>query len=208
MIGQRATASPDFSLVDLPGTSGRLDVLLRCVRAALLVSHGLRRDTVVYLVLLGGPLAPRTVRIDGAAARFVRPDERSLATLVQKTLSTRPAAPGFAPVRPGVALADGGLDAVLADVGEGARAYVLEQGAPDVRTSAIDAVAPVFFLGDHVGLDPATRERLAAYGAAPIGLGPVGLHAEDCVTLVSNELDRRDAAARHQMPNQCDQRKK
>ena len=54
VIGQSATASPDFSLVDIAGTSGRLDVLLRCLRAALLVSHGLRRDTVVYLVLLGG----------------------------------------------------------------------------------------------------------------------------------------------------------
>ena len=77
VIGQTATASGDFSLEDLPSTSGRLDVLLRCVRAALLVSHGLRRDTVVYLVLLGGPLAPRTVRVDGAIATYVRPDERS-----------------------------------------------------------------------------------------------------------------------------------
>ena len=37
VIGQQASASPDFSLLDLPGTSGRLDVLLRCLRAALLV---------------------------------------------------------------------------------------------------------------------------------------------------------------------------
>src|SRR5260370_886010 len=59
VIGQQASASNDFSLDDLPGSSGRLDVLLRCVRAALLVSHGLRRDVVVYLVLLGGRHAPR-----------------------------------------------------------------------------------------------------------------------------------------------------
>src|SRR5215207_1855813 len=100
VIGQRATASPEFSLLDIPGTSGRLDVLLRCVRAALLVSHGLRRDVVVYLVLQGGPRAPRTVRIDGATARFVRPDERSLATLVQKSLAAAPDGTGFATVRP------------------------------------------------------------------------------------------------------------
>src|SRR3954468_10373902 len=86
VIGQKAIASPDFSLTDLPGTSGRLDVLLRCLRAALLVSHGLRRDTIVYLVLLGGEGAPRVLRVDGSAIRFVRPDERALALLVQKAL--------------------------------------------------------------------------------------------------------------------------
>ena len=55
IVGQQATSSPHFSLLDLPSTSGRLDVLLRCLRAALLVSHGLRRDAVAYLVLLGDP---------------------------------------------------------------------------------------------------------------------------------------------------------
>src|SRR3954465_7473050 len=87
VIGQKATASPDFSLTNLPASSGRLDVLLRCLRAALLFSHGLRRDTVVYLVLLGGPRAPRTLRIEGASAGYVRPDERALAVMVQKALA-------------------------------------------------------------------------------------------------------------------------
>ena len=83
VVGQQARGSPDFLLNDLAGTSGRLDVLVRCVRAALLVSHGLRHDTVVYLVLLGEPRSPKTLRFDGATARFIRPEERSLATLAQ-----------------------------------------------------------------------------------------------------------------------------
>src|SRR5262245_53019243 len=52
IIGQKAIASDAFLLDDLPGTSGRLDILVRCLRPALLSSHGLRRDVVVYLVLL------------------------------------------------------------------------------------------------------------------------------------------------------------
>jgi tRNA (pseudouridine54-N1)-methyltransferase len=87
VIGQKALASPEFLLDDLAGTSGRLDVLVRSLRAALLVSHGVRRDTIVYLVLLGGARAPRTIRIEGAEARFLRPEERSLATLVKKVLA-------------------------------------------------------------------------------------------------------------------------
>jgi tRNA (pseudouridine54-N1)-methyltransferase len=194
IIGQRASASPDFSLADLAGSSGRLDVLLRCLRAALLVSHGLRRDTVVYLVLLGGASAPRSLRIDGASARFLRPDERSLALLVQKSLAAPVAGAGFSLVRPGVAVANEGLAAVLADLGP-CSPYLLEEHAPDLREAALSLADPVFFLGDHQGLDPASGARLAALGASAIGVGPVSVHADDAITLVVNELDRREAAS-------------
>src|SRR6516162_8933366 len=59
LLGSSAHAGDRVLLDDVPGTSGRLDVLARCVRAALCVSHGIRRDARVYLVLLGGE-EPRT----------------------------------------------------------------------------------------------------------------------------------------------------
>jgi tRNA (pseudouridine54-N1)-methyltransferase len=190
VIGQKATASGDFSLDDLPGTSGRLDVLLRCVRAALLFSHGVRRDTVVYLVLLGGPLAPRTLRVQGSSAEYLRPDERSLARTVKKVLAMPPEGPGFTGRSHGFALAEGGLDAVLADLGT-FTAHVLDEGAADVRHAPIDLVDPVFFVGDHVGLDETTRARLDGLRAVRLGVGPVSVHADDAIAIVVNELDRR-----------------
>src|SRR5579859_1995937 len=104
ILGQTAQASPDFRLDDLPGTSGRLDVLVRCVRAALLISHGVRQDAIVYLVLCGGEAAPRVLRVVGAAVRFLRPDERSLATLLKKALAERSEGEEerFVEVRPGI----------------------------------------------------------------------------------------------------------
>src|SRR6185503_9636957 len=114
-----ALASGDFSLDDLASSSGRLDVLLRCVRAALLVSHGLRRDVLVYLVLRGGGKS-RVLRIDGRSAKFLRPDERSLAVLLQKTLSGavshQQSAVSFDDMRPGLSLCEGDLEQVLADL--------------------------------------------------------------------------------------------
>jgi tRNA (pseudouridine54-N1)-methyltransferase len=192
VIGQKADAAGEFLPDDLPGTSGRLDVLLRCVRAALLWSHGIRTDVTAYLVLCGGPRAPRTLRIEGASARFVRPDERSLATLARKTLASRvdDAAEGFVEVRAGIALAADGLESVLRDV-RSAPLFVLEEGGPDVRAveGAILGEA-AFFLGDHLGFDATVRERLAAAGARPLGIGPRSLHAEDVIAVVLNELDR------------------
>ena len=191
IIGRTATASATFLLEDLPGSSGRLDVLLRCIRAATLYSHGLRQDVRVYLLLRGGPAAPRVLRIDSNQARFIRPDERSLALLVKKTLAAPPdeQSDTFAEIKAGVALAHGDLDCVLSDVAGAAR-YVLEAGGMDVRGVALGQAHSAFFLGDHLGFEAADRDRLIAEGATPLSVGPLTLHTDDVVTLLSNELDR------------------
>jgi tRNA (pseudouridine54-N1)-methyltransferase len=195
VIGQTATGSPAFSLDDLPGTSGRLDVLLRAAQAALLVSHGLRRDTIVYLALLGDPAAPRVVRIDGRIAEYLRPDERSLGGRVRHALEWDATAPVFTSERQGIAVACAGIDAALQDA-PGAAFYVLEEGGQDARTLHWSDPDPTFFVGDHLGFDPATRARLAALGAAPVSVGPISLHADAAVTVVHNELDRRVSPGR------------
>lgn len=196
VIGRNASASGEYAIEDLPGSSGRTDVLLRCIRAALLYSHGIRRDVRVYLVLCGGPKAPRTVRVDGLTARFIRPDERSLALLVKKTLARAPEGglSQFVEIKPGVAVANGGVPCVMADVGEAAT-YVLEEDAPDLRTQGRLTGDSVFFLGDHLGFQEDTRAALTSLGAKPVSVGPVSLHSEDVVAIVTNELDRfREAA--------------
>jgi tRNA (pseudouridine54-N1)-methyltransferase len=187
VLGSMARADGGVVLDDLPGTSGRLDVLVRCVRAALCISHGVRRDTRVYLVLLGGE-APRTVRIDGASAKFLRPDERQVAILLLKTIRRVEREDArFVEQRHGIAVACAGLEAVLRDLA-GTALFVLEEGGPDVRQARVTDGA--FFVGDHTGFDPSAREVLVAAGARPLGVGPVSLHSEDVVTLIHNELDR------------------
>lgn len=191
LIGQTASASGDFSVEDLPGSSGRLDVLLRCVRAALLVSHGLRRDVQLYLVLRGGVASPVLLRINGQSAKFLRPDERSLATLVKKTLLALPA-PGdsFVEVRPGLELRSGDVPEILAEVGD-ARCFVLHEQGDDVRHEASINDDAWYFIGDHLGFDVVSLALLERHGCRRISVGPLSLHSDDVVSLISNELDRR-----------------
>jgi tRNA (pseudouridine54-N1)-methyltransferase len=191
VIGEKASASDDFLLDDLPGTSGRLDVGVRCIRAALLVSHGLRRDSAIYLVLRGGPRAPRVLKIDGETAEFIRPDERQLAVLVKKALASDPEGEGFVTVRKGVSVARGSLEQVMNDTA-GWAWWVLEEGGPDIREEkTLGQKDAVFFVGDPAGFDPALRSGLRSAGALPLGVGPVSIHAEDAIAVLSNELDRR-----------------
>lgn len=186
VVGRTARADEHVRLDDLAGTSGRLDVIVRCIRSALCISHGVRRDAVIHVVLLGGA-TPVAVRINGADAKFIRPDERALAVTIIKAVARHPAGQeGYVEQRNGIAVASGGLDTALADA-RGVR-FILEEGAPDLRPAkAEDAV---FFVGDHLGFDDDTRGRLAAAGARAVSVGPVSLHSDDVVTLVSNELDR------------------
>jgi tRNA (pseudouridine54-N1)-methyltransferase len=86
VVGHRATTSGDFKLDDMAGGAGRLDILLRCIISTFFLSHGIRRDAEVYLVLLGEPDPPRTVRIVGSEVRYLNPDERSTGALVRNAL--------------------------------------------------------------------------------------------------------------------------
>jgi tRNA (pseudouridine54-N1)-methyltransferase len=169
-------------------------VLLRAIRATLLVSHGVRRDTRLYLILLGDPDEPRTLRLDGDAARYLRPDERSLATTLKKALAVRCEAAEFVPVRPGIAIAKGALETILSDVRDCTR-YLLEPNAPDIRAFSMDKGEPAFLLGDHLGLEPTIREHWLALGAQPVSVGPKALFTEDAIAIASNELDRAELAA-------------
>jgi tRNA (pseudouridine54-N1)-methyltransferase len=187
ILGQTAAATPGFSLDDVPGTSGRLDVLLRCLAAALLVSHGLRRDTCAYLVLSGG--GARALRVDGRVASYLRPDERAMAGRVRAMLATT-ASGGFEAERQGMAIADGGLELVLADLGDCAL-YVLDEEGEDIRHAALDASRAVFFVGDHLGFASDARAALARAGCVPIRVGPISVHADHAIAIVHNELDRR-----------------
>jgi tRNA pseudouridine-54 N-methylase len=45
-------------------------------------------------------------------------------------------------------------------------------------------------VGDHLGFEAATRDRLGALGASPLSVGPESLHSEDAIAVLHNELDR------------------
>ena len=86
VVGHKAVTSGDFKLDDMAGGAGRLDILLRCINSAMFLSHGIRRDTEIILVLQGEPDPPRTIRINGSEVRYLNPDERSTGALVRNAL--------------------------------------------------------------------------------------------------------------------------
>jgi len=186
IVGHDAPTTPDFSLDDLAGAAGRLDVLCRCVSSAFFLSHDIREDVQVHLVL-GDEY---TITIDGSTVRRLNPDERSTAALLRKALEEREEAIGHIPVEtsPGVSLTRRGFEATIDDVGsDGTVVQLHEDGDPVV--DAEPPTDPVFVLSDHRDFSDEEAAVLADTVDRRVSLGPKPLHANHAITVAHNVLD-------------------
>lgn len=190
VLGHTAASGPGFSLKDLSGSGGRLDILARCMGAAFLRSHGLRTDVELYTLHLGPPAAPKAVRFRASELKHLNPDERTSAMLLEKALSAPTTGPVWAASTPGVHVARMPLaellDAIPAPV------VVLREDGADVASAPLPSDA-LFVLGDHLGFTPEEDAELEKRAVARVSLGPVSLQADQCVVVLHNHLDRRGA---------------
>jgi len=184
IIGHLARTDGGFSLNDLPGSGGRMDVLCRCVNTSLFLSHDLRRDVDCYLVLCGEPAAPKTIRFSGNAVRSLSPDERSAGALIKKALDI-PTGSEFREAAPGISVRKGGLARLMTEH----TFAVLDETGTDIRTAG--QLPDAFILSDHLNF---TGDEETLIAMCPrYSVGPACLHADHTITVVHNELDRRKA---------------
>ena len=200
IIGHRVKTSGDFNLNDLCGSTGRLDVLLRCINTAFFVSNNIRRDVEVYLVLLGEPEPPKTIHLIGSELKYLNPDERSTGALIRNALMKEIKNEEIKST-PGIYVSGKTFEEVLKDLnqivylkeeGEDNRrkiVYLKEDGG-DIRQMDFQNDA-VFVLGDEKDLTEDEEKTLEKYNAKTVSLGQTKLHASHCITLVNNEMDRR-----------------
>jgi len=178
-VGHEAPTDVDFSLEDLP-SEGRLDLLCRCVNAALLVSHSVREDATVRLVLSDEV----EVRFEGDEVRGLNPDERSIAGVVRAALDERTYYEVEA--SPGVYVAERSLDEVLDSV-EGELFVLHEDGEPVGDTAPPDE--PVFVVSDHRDFTDDERQVLDTHEERRLSLGPFVLHADHATAVAHNWCD-------------------
>lgn len=188
VMGHRAITSADFKLDDLCGSTGRLDILLRCVNSAFFLSHGIRRDVEIVLMLLGEPNPPKTIRIHGSEVKYLNPDERSTAALIRNALLQK--GEGERKCSPGIYVSERSYGEVLSNVSKESKMYYLREDGEDIRTALL-APDATFVLGDDQDLTQAEEDSLMTYEPKRLSLGPSSYHADHCITLVNNELDRR-----------------
>ncbi|MCL2459877.1 MAG: tRNA (pseudouridine(54)-N(1))-methyltransferase TrmY [Euryarchaeota archaeon] len=193
ILSHTATCDPGFSLNDLCGGAGRMDLLARTIQASLCISHGIRKDVTCYLVMSNDPRG-RIIRCTGQELRRFNPDERSTAALIKKALAV-PAGSLFRETSPGIAIRVGGLAELLHDLMEGKdkekrKIAILDENGDDIRESE-DMLCDLYVLSDHQNITEKEIATLNAYQPVRLSLGPTVLHADHAIVLLHNERDRR-----------------
>ncbi|WP_407282577.1 tRNA (pseudouridine(54)-N(1))-methyltransferase TrmY [Methanolobus sp. WCC1] len=193
IIGHKALTSGDFSLNDLPGSAGRMDILCRCVNSALFLSHGMRRDVNVHLVLQGEPEPAKVVRFNGEKLKYLNPDERSSGSLIKKALE-KDAIEYETQSTPGVYIRRAGLEQLLNEFSEAGRdIYYLKEDGEDIREYSELNSDAVFILGDHMGVTEEEEVMIDRVAKCTLNIGPISLHSDHCMIIIHNELDMREA---------------
>lgn len=169
--------------------------MVRCVTAALLISHGIRKDTAVHLLLKGPGDPPRTLTVLGEEVKLLNPDERSTASLMRKALERPP------PSIPSVLWAGYGIYVSRLGLGDilgswNAIPVLLDENGVDAFSDPKallpqNAMAPVLYiLSDDQDLLPEESELLREHGARPVSLSGTVLHSYQAITVCHFLLDR------------------
>jgi len=181
----------DFKLSDLPGTSGRIDVLCRFLNSAFLLSHGFRKNVRVWLLLYGPPDPPKAIRFEGPELKVrLNPDERSTARLIMKALKAGDGIrePGKeVEVYPGLYISNRTFEDVIRLTLKNSTLYYLhEDGKPATEVKFSGNVA--FVLGDHNGLDREDEAFLEGI-AEKVSVGRKSYLASHVVAYINILLD-------------------
>tara|TARA_Y100000590_G_scaffold337880_1_gene384976 strand:+ start:1232 stop:1852 length:621 start_codon:yes stop_codon:yes gene_type:complete len=186
IIGHDVPAKGDFSLNDLAGAAGRLDVLLRAVNTALFISHGIREETQIVLHLEGS--GSRRIKFDGSKLRGVHPDERSIAGHVRAVVRSRmPPVGVWEEYSGGISHSGGSLDQTLKEWSdEGCRILVMDAKGIPIEVSTIDEEVG-FVLSDHKTFTTSELELLDDFDK--VSVGKKWLQGHSCVAIVHHHLD-------------------
>ena len=188
ILGHKAAIEPDFTLNDLPGAAGRLDVLCRAIGATLFLSHDIRRDVETNLLLQDSV----HIRISGELVKRLNPDERSTAALIKHALKALDDASSDEEVQstPGIFVAQRSLsDVIDGFLRENAEPVVLHEEGEPAETYSFPG-NPAFILSDHTEFTETDQVLLADFPR--ISLGAKALHTSQAITITHYLLDQRE----------------
>ncbi len=185
LVANKAVTSK-FNLNDLAGSAGRMDIVCRFISQSLFISHGIRKNVTSYTILKGPPNPCKTIKIIGKEVKYLAPDERNIAGMINKALGLKTNRE-WEKVSHGVYISNKSLPSLL-DEFEGRNIYYLHEKGE--KLSDIKIADPVFIVGDHLGLNREDEKEVIKRAESVISLGEVSYQADQCITILNYLLDR------------------
>lgn len=188
ILSHKTPVDGDFSLNDLPGSGGRVDVISRFVTSSLLTSNAIRRDASasVYFSSPGG--GHRWVVVSGRSVRYLNPDERSTSALIRNALKS-----GLERLRgessPGIFYGSSGLNEFLGMLASGCTCYILDEGGKKDRGLKDPGL---FIMGDTVGIGEEELSVMSDLAPSRVSVSSATLQADQCCVIVNWMLDNSE----------------
>ncbi|MGA1821577.1 MAG: tRNA (pseudouridine(54)-N(1))-methyltransferase TrmY [Thermoplasmatota archaeon] len=180
---------------DLCGAGGRWDTIARSINSALFLSHDLRRDTSIHLIMTGDPDPPKVLTIDGSRVKYLNPDERASVALLRKTLEiSLDRDGGYRWINPGIYVSRTDLKGFLERL-DGILFFMDEKGI-DFHSEAVRKGLDLagkrhyFILSDDLNPVREELDLIEDMSDLVISVGPKVLHGDHAIIVLHNLLDR------------------
>jgi tRNA (pseudouridine54-N1)-methyltransferase len=187
------TDASKINLKDIPGSSGRLDIIARSINAALWLSHNIRRNNVFHTILHGPPNPNIYIRFEGKNIRRISPDERSIMLFLIKALNKKT---GEAEIEstPGVFVSQKDFKQLLCE-NKDKQIYLLTEKGESLEETIFPEKKDYFFiLGDNQDLTDEEKQIAIDAGAKPVSLGKnISYLTSHCITIINWYLDKLES---------------
>jgi tRNA (pseudouridine54-N1)-methyltransferase len=177
------------------GEPDHFEICCHSIVSALFVSKGIRPDVVFHLVLESGPAAPRTVTMTSGNLLWMGGfHEKAVADVIKRALSAGASLTGDQEITvdQGLAIARISFERLVRKYTEQMPVLILDPDGRDLRQTEFSKDA-CFIFTDHIPMQDKTFHLLARLGVRGLRLGPKVLFAAHCISIVHNELDRRES---------------
>jgi tRNA (pseudouridine54-N1)-methyltransferase len=196
LLAHRVPVSGAFTLNDLAGGAGRMDEVARSVSTAFTLSNDLRRDTeMTVLFVAEPPPRARRIRLVGPRLRFLNPDERSTAALLKNALVRSIPAERETEASPGLFVGPVDPEAEVREFAGLPGAFWLTESGSPLRESPLLDGGFAAVLSDPYDPSEAEAALLVSLGLPKLALGPRSIRSSQCLDVLHNEADQREAAA-------------
>lgn len=190
MKSTNGITSHKFLIKDLTGTSGRLDIIFRCILAAFSFGKG---NIFFHTVLCGPPNPPKSLEFIGNQLDALPIDEIRMAKQFQNLLDSNQK-----DHVKGITLATKSFLNLASELAQKGPLLLLQENSlpiweylNEIKEKKTKISSLIFVLSDHIDLDPDEKEFLMKQlGAIPVGLGSQSYLASHCITFLLMELKK------------------
>lgn len=196
---KNAVTTGNFDLQNLM-KAGRMDIACNIVIMSFFVSHAMRQDVKLHMIFDGPPDSPKHLemfpgkKIEGVEKQMDI-SKKDVAGLIKKMLYKYKK--GLKnEVFPGYWIEKKSFSNLVNELtDEGKTVFVLDKRGVDIREAEIPENS-IFVLGDQDGIPKQEIKRIKKYTEIrKISVGPYMYFASQALTILQNELDRRQASA-------------